>query len=138
MTTLSDQQVHALRLDHRALRSERVRVTWWRRLVRAQLDLAVARTVGPQGLGEDLAFQLPLDIVLDVPRPAELDAVLGPRSVVDDVLMLERLRALDRRLARYQDGVETALTRANDALVTCLARTPAALLQAAPAHAFDD
>ena len=38
-----------LRLDRRALRAERARVAWWRRLVRARLDLAVAQAAAPDG-----------------------------------------------------------------------------------------
>ena len=76
MTAPTEQCVRDLRLDRRALRAERARVGWWRRLVRARLDLAVAQVARPQTLGEDVAFQLPLDVGVDVPRPAELAAVL--------------------------------------------------------------
>ncbi|MBN9327888.1 MAG: hypothetical protein J0I87_13365, partial [Cellulomonas sp.] len=105
MTTQHVLDVHTLRLDHRALRAERSRVGWWRRLVRARLDLLVARAVGPQPLGEELAFQLPLDVGLDVPRPDELEAVLGGHRSGTHLDQLTALRALDSRLVRYQDGV---------------------------------
>lgn len=138
MAVAVEQRVRSLRLDHRALRSERVRVAWWRRLVRAQLDLVVARTVGPQALGEDIAFQLPLDVGIDVPRPAELAAVLDARVPGQDVRRLEELRALDRRLARYQEGVEQALLQATDALIDQLAVAPEHLLGRVPDHATRD
>ncbi len=120
MSLSTEQDIRALRLDHRALRAERSRVAWWRRLVRANLDLLVARTVRPPSLGEALAFTLPLDVELEVPRPDELDAQLGP-SGTGDVARLEELRELDLRLARYQAGVEQAFVRATDALLDHLA-----------------
>ena len=102
-------------------------MAWWRRLVRARLDLLVARTVGPQVLGEELAFALPLEVGLEVPRPADLAEVLGARDP-SDVGRLEELRTLDRRLARYQAGVEEAFVRSTDALIDRLATDPEALL----------
>ena len=86
MTPPVEQRVSDLRLDRRALRAEHARVAWWRRLVRARLDLAVAQAARPQTLGEDVAFQLPLEVGLDVPRPAALAAVLaGADGVGADV-----------------------------------------------------
>lgn len=120
MAAATEQEIHSLRLDHRALRAERARVAWWRRLVRSRLDLLVARTVRPQALGEDLAFALPLDVGLQVPRPDDLFRVLGDREP-SDVTRLEQLRALDQRLAGYQAGVEDAYVRATDALIDRLA-----------------
>ena len=133
MAAATEQEIRSLRLDHRALRAERARIAWWRRLVRARLDLLVARTVGPQALGEELAFALPLEVCLDVPRPDELTAVLGPRDA-SDVVRLEELRTLDHRLARYQAGVEEAFVRATDALIDMLAADPDAVLGSDPEH----
>lgn len=127
MATATEQEIRSLRLDHRALRAERARIAWWRRLVRARLDLLVARTVGPQALGEELAFALPLEVGLEVPRPDELAGVLGQRDA-SDVSRLEELRALDKRLARYQAGVEEAFVAATDALIDRLATDPDAVL----------
>ena len=134
MTTPQVLDVHALRLDHRALRAERSRVGWWRRLVRARLDLLVARAVGPQPLGEELAFQLPLDVGLDVPRPDELEAVLGGHRTGTDLEQLDALRELDRRLVRYQDGVDAALAHATERLITHLAWHPDVVLGPVPGH----
>ena len=69
MTSPVEQRVNDLRLDRRALRAERARVAWWRRLVRARLDLAVAQAARPQTLGEEMAFQLPLDVGSRRPPP---------------------------------------------------------------------
>jgi hypothetical protein len=129
----TEQEIRGLRLDHRALRAERSRVAWWRRLVRARLDLLIARTVGPQPLGEELAFALPIEVGLEVPRPDELALVLGERAP-SDVTRLEALRALDQRLARYQAGVEDAYVRATDALIDRLATDPETLVGSGPEH----
>lgn len=125
---------HALRLDHRALRAERSRVAWWRRLVRARLDLLVARAVGPQPLGEELAFQLPLEVGLDVPRPDELEAVLGGHRAGTHLDQLTALRDLDTRLVRYQDGVDAALARSTERLIGHLAWHPDTVLDPVPEH----
>lgn len=134
MAAAAEQEIRTLRLDHRALRAERARVAWWRRLVRARIDLLVARAVGPQPLGEELAFALPVEVGVEVPRPSELETVLGPRTPGAEVALLEELKALDQRLARYQEGVEQAFVRATDALIDHLATDPEAVLGTQPEH----
>lgn len=125
MTAPTEQRVRDLRLDRRALRAERARVGWWRRLVRARLDLAVAQVARPQTLGEDVAFQLPVDVGVDVPRPTELAAVLTG-TPADELAALDDLRALDEQLARYEAGVASALSDTTDQLITRLALDPEA------------
>lgn len=154
MTPAVEHRVRDLRLDRRALRAEHARVTWWRRLVRARLDLAVAQAAQPPTLGEDMAFQLPPEIGVEVPRPAVLAAVLGPgrgsttwpelaatdRSAdgtgLDGTapvqLRLDELRALDEQLARYGDGVAAALARATERLISRLAQEPSQTLAGLP------
>jgi len=119
-----DQRVSDLRLDRRALRAEHARVTWWRRLVRARLDLAVAQAARPQTLGEEVAFQLPLEVGVGVPRPAALASVLGGPEPVADAARLDELRALDAQLSTYAAGVDAALVRATDRLIARLAVDP--------------
>jgi hypothetical protein len=127
-----DERVRDLHLDRRALRAEHARVTWWRRLVRARLDLAVAQAARPETLGEDMAFQLPLAVGVEVPRPAALasvlDGVLGGAEPVADVGRLHELRALDAQLSTYAAGVEAALTSATDRLIARLAVDPAVVV----------
>ncbi|WP_029289311.1 hypothetical protein [Cellulomonas sp. HZM] len=125
MTRPVGQRVRDLRLDRRALRAEQARVGWWRRLVRARIDLAVAGAARPEALGEAVAFQLPLDVELTVPRPGELGDVLAGMDPGAEVGRLDELRALDARLARYEDGVRRALLAATDRLIVRLATDPA-------------
>jgi len=122
MSPLVARNVRDLRLDRRALRAEQARVGWWRRLVKARMDLAVAAAAQPQPLGEGIAFHLPLEVGLEVPRPSQLGEVLGGDSHVD---RLTDLRALDAQLARYEAGVKEALQAATDRLIGSLATDPA-------------
>jgi hypothetical protein len=89
------------------------------------MDLAVAQAAGPQPLGEGVAFQLPLEVSVEVPRPAELGALLAGASR-GDLGRLAELRDLDERLARYEAGVDDALDRATERLVSCLTDETAA------------
>ncbi|MBO3083149.1 hypothetical protein [Cellulomonas fengjieae] len=131
MSSPVQQRASDPRLDRRALRAEHARVTWWQRLVRARLDLAVAQVTRPDPLGEEMAFQLPLDVGIDVPRPATL-ADLLPGGPVVDVERLRELRALDTQLALYAAGVEDALSRATDRLIERLAADPHVALAGFP------
>ena len=132
MTSPVQQRASDLRLDRRALRTEHARVTWWQRLVRARLDLAVAQATRPPSLGEEMAFQLPLDVGIDVPRPAALARLLcGPEPVVD-VDRLCELRALDAQLAAYASGVEDALSHVTDRLIARLAADPHVVVAGLP------
>ncbi|WP_444664439.1 hypothetical protein ACT17Q_02185 [Cellulomonas sp. CW35] len=124
MTSGGDHGVRSLRLDRRALRAESQRVGWWRRLVRARLDLALAAAARPAPLGEDVAFQLPLDVTLGVPRMGELERLL-PDLQPSDMPAIDRLRALDEQLALYEQGVTEALARTTDRLISRLADHPA-------------
>lgn len=127
--TSSDEPLHDLRLERRALRAERDRVGWWRRVVRARMDLAVAGAAAPGALGEEVAFALPLDVSLQVPRPGELREALPCGEVGREVCLLPSLRALDERLAAYEAGVVEALEGATRHLVEMLADDPGAALR---------
>lgn len=117
-----------LHLERRALRAERERVGWWRRLVRARMDLAVASAAGPDVLGEEVAFVLPLDVCLDVPRPSELRDVLPDVDAGREMGLLPALRDLDARLATYESGVLRALEDTTTRLVERLAECPRAAM----------
>lgn len=124
--TSSDEPLHDLRLERRALRAERDRVSWWRRVVRARMDLAVAGAAAPGALGEEVAFVLPLDVCLQVPRPTELQTALPAGDAGRELGLLPALRSLDERLASYETGVVEALERATLRMVERLADDPAA------------
>ena len=98
------------RAARRALRAERAQILRWRRLLRARLDLTVARFAPPENLGE-FAWDLLPAAQLALPTTAELaDAVNGCRGRGQDAVeTMERLRALDRRLAAYQEELDRAI-----------------------------
>ncbi|GIG30331.1 hypothetical protein [Cellulomonas marina] len=80
MARTGAEPVLDLRLDRRTLQVELVRVAWWRRLVRARIDVALSAVAQPDTLGA-AAFALPPAVAVGVPRAEELLAVLGgPRA----------------------------------------------------------
>lgn len=132
VTSRVEHPLHDLRQERRALRAERARVGWWRRVVRARMDLVVASAARPDDLGAGMTFALPVDVALVVPRPAELERAFEGTDAAREVGVLPALRDLDTRLARYEDGVEQALHRVTDRLVERLARDPAAVAEVLP------
>lgn len=118
-----------LRSTRRALRGERVRVARWRRLVRARLELAVASATLPGPLGEEATDVLPVLAENDLPTHIELAVALRSGLPDGEVDLIEPLRDLDRRLARYAETVEEALARTTEELICRLATDPAATLR---------
>lgn len=102
------------------LRREITQIGYWRRLVRARLDLTVARAVLPARLGENV-------VPLGAARPAVAHGVLvgiaqaGPGLSVAD---LPRLRCAEEALADYEMEVRRALMIATDALVDQMSADP--------------
>jgi hypothetical protein len=129
MPSRVERPLHDLRLERRALRAERELVAWWRRVVRARIDLAVAGAAAPGPLGEQVAFALPLAVALQVPRPDELRATLGAGTTGHEVGALPQLRALDVQLARYEAGVLEALAGTTSRLVAHVAADPTAAVR---------
>ncbi|SDD38361.1 hypothetical protein SAMN05216410_3218 [Sanguibacter gelidistatuariae] len=121
-----------LRLACASLRHEITQIAHWRRLVRARLDLTVARAVLPDRLGQHAA-------ALGTSSPAVSHNVLmgiaqapGAAMLVTD---LPRLRTAEESLATYEAAVRRALMIATDALVERLCQDPdfrALHLSAAP------
>jgi hypothetical protein len=109
--------VRHLRDTHRSLRAERLRVAQWRRLVRARMELAAAAVAMPGPLGDAVVHAVPAAAHAGLPLLLGLaDAVStgGPEGEID---RLERLRALDRRLAAYESTVAGALRDLADELL---------------------
>lgn len=122
MTSRVAQTLHHLRLERHALRAEQARISRWRRVVRARIDLAVALAAPPGPLGELVALTSPCGPGAQVPHPLELWSALGHQ--VSDVGALPQLRDLDVRLQRYEDEVGRALARATSDLVARVAADP--------------
>ena len=111
-----------LRLVCAGLRHEITQIGHWRRLVRARLDLTVARAVLPGRLGEHVACH-------GGARPTVTHSVLvgiaqaaGTGLSVAD---LPRLRSVEDSLEVYETSVRRALMIATDALVDRMSEDPA-------------
>lgn len=103
-----------LRLARMSLRHEITQIKHWRRLVRARLDLTVARAVPPDRLG------LPGTAYTAI-APAVAHGVLMDIALVPDaglsVTDLPALRSAETSLADYEAAVRRTLTATDDALI---------------------
>ena len=135
MTGRSTREPAQLRDQLRQLRVEQTRIGWWRRLVQARLDLAVARTAGPHPLGD--AGTSGIDLAdADAPDAAELLAILHGAAPAAEVGRLVELRDLDGRLGAYELKITSRLRAAGDGLVERLAASPGSVLDPPPARVF--
>ena len=124
--------VSQLRSSRRALRDERARVCYWRRLVSARLDLAVASAAPPAPLGLDPAM-LPAGAVLTAP-PASADIARAlPRNLpISEIHHLDLLYRLDEQLATYQFNLDTVLAATTEQFIERLSANPLAALAGMP------
>lgn len=119
-TAVSESDTGAAR---RALRDERDQLLRWRRLVRARLDLTVARFAPPRPLGT-LSWDLLPGGGTGLLRPQHLDDVLGPPSDEDAIDLMRRLREIDQELARYGSALDSALDEHTQRLLELIAAMP--------------
>jgi hypothetical protein len=104
-----------LRSSRRALRAELARVSRWRRLTCARLDLAVSSAIPPEVLGLDPALLLSGVLRSTPPSQADLARALP-------------LRQLDDELACYQRDLDTTLAAITEQYIAHLIVDPAAAL----------
>ena len=109
-----------------ALRLELSRVTHWRRLVRARINLAVAAVILPDALGQDPTGVLPTGIERDLPDDLELAVAVLSGLPDGELDRIGDLRALDARLASYEATIGQALDGATAEYVRRLAAHPSA------------
>ncbi|MFB9955773.1 hypothetical protein [Cellulomonas denverensis] len=112
----------------RALRLEHQHVRRWRLLLRDRIELAVAAAAPPRVPGEDPDVR---DLLTgpdtgagSLPGAAELAAAVRGALPLAEIEQLPRLRALDGRLADYQDRLGAALDQLTELYITELARDP--------------
>lgn len=113
-----------IRETRRVLRHEVTQIARWRRLLRARLDLTVARAVLPEQLGGEAAQYLADDVTAPVVPYSHLVSITrgsGEAFPVDDIA---RLRSADASLAEYEGQVRAALMVATDLLVERLSQDP--------------
>ena len=113
-----------LRLKRRVLRHEATQVAHWRRLVRARLDLTVARAVLPERLGGEATQFLGTDAPGPDVAHYHLVSIVQGAGTAFPVADLPGLRAADDALAAYEVRVRCALMVATDLLVERLSTDP--------------
>ena len=111
-----------LRLACASLRHEITQIGHWRRLVRARLDLTVARAVLPGRLGDTIADQ---GATAPTVTHSVLVGIAQPAGAGLSVTDLPRLRSVETSLAVYETEVRRALMVATDALVDRMSGDPA-------------
>jgi hypothetical protein len=122
-----------LRSSRRALRAERARVSYWRRLVAARIDLALARVAPPDQLGLDLTLLLDGAVHTAPPAHADLDRVLRHSLPITEIHHLDELYRLDERLASYQRDLDDVIATTTAKFIDHLSRDPLAALAGLPA-----
>ena len=129
---ITSVSVSELRSSRRALRDERARVSYWRRLVSARLDLAVASAVPPEPLGLDPTM-FPAGAMLNAP-PASADIARAlPRSLpISEIHHLDVLHRLDEQLSTYQDNLDEVLAATTAQFIERLSADPLAALAGLP------
>ncbi|WP_156162175.1 hypothetical protein [Demequina iriomotensis] len=126
MATATTASVIAdLRQRRRDTRRELARVRWWRRLVRARRDLAVAFVAEPIGAGNaglELSWEA---LAAGAPTTSELSGAVWPEGSALSFGTLEELDDLDARLAAYESRVASTLDNVTGQMVRAMARAHA-------------
>jgi len=121
-----------LRSSRRALRAERARVSYWRRLVSARLDLALACVAPPDQLGLDLTLLLDGAVHTAPPAHADLARALPHSLPITEIHRLDELYRLDERLASYQHDIDEVLATTTSKFIDHLTLDPLAALAGLP------
>ncbi|GIG54985.1 hypothetical protein Dac01nite_17370 [Demequina activiva] len=113
-------EVTDLRHRRREIRRELARVRWWRRLVQARKDLAIAQLTDVQELerlGVDDAWEA---LAADAPTTSELAGAVWPEKRTATPTSVEALVSLDARLKSYEDRVGDNLEMVTAQMVRAL------------------
>lgn len=119
-TTAAHTQAAELRERRREMRRELARVRWWRRLVRARLDLTIAHLADVRergSLGIDDAWEA---LAADAPTPEELTGAIWPDLSSYTPRGVENLTRLDARLQSYEERVSDNLETVTAQMVRAL------------------
>ncbi|PVU82556.1 hypothetical protein DDP54_05565 [Cellulomonas sp. WB94] len=135
MNVLASESVRLseLRSSRRALRAERARVSYWRRLVTARIDLALACVAPPDQLGLDLTLLLDGAVHTTPPAHADLDKLLRHSLPITEIHHLDELYRLDERLASYQRDLDDVIATTTAKFIDHLTLDPLAALAGLPA-----
>ena len=133
MLATESARVSELRSSRRALRAERARVTYWRRLVAARLDLALACVAPPDQLGLYLTLLIDGAVHTSPPAHADLDRLLRHSLPITEIHRLDELHQLDERLASYQRDLDAVIASTTAKFIDRLTLYPQAALAGLPA-----
>lgn len=124
-------------LRHRRIemRRELARVRWWRRLVRARHDLAIARLARVEDmerLGLDDAWEA---LAADAPTASELADAVWEGAEESPTASVETLAALDARLESYEARVSDNMENVTAQMVKAWGdQQPASVVAAGGEH----
>ncbi|MFV0633916.1 hypothetical protein [Demequina sp.] len=117
-----DLSAHITELRHRRreIRREIARVRWWRRLVQARKDLAIARLTDVAELGSLGMADAWEALAADAPTVSELSGAVWPAPETATPSSVEALVSLDARLKSYEDRVSDNLEMVTAQMVRAL------------------
>ncbi|WP_084128203.1 hypothetical protein [Demequina sp. NBRC 110055] len=119
-TTDAAAVIADLRHRRREMRRELARVRWWRRLVRARQDLAIAQLADADEL-ERLGVSDEWEaLAADAPTVSELADAVWPEPAKPAPSSVEALAALDARLESYETRVADNLESVTQQMVRAL------------------
>jgi hypothetical protein len=148
---LQDLSLQSLRAYRERLLGEEERVSYWRRLVHARIDLLEAesrseghlsfedlvRALGETGSGRSrhaLLHVRPADPLPDLPVLAEMwVADVDPHDAVATQEAVDRLQAAEKQLTGYRRALHDRIDEATGELIVRYRRDPASALVALPA-----
>ena len=113
-------EVTDLRHRRREIRRELARVRWWRRLVQARKDLAIAQLTDAhelERLGVDDAWEA---LAAGAPTTTELAGAVWPEASTSTPTSVEALVSLDARLKSYEERVGDNLEMVTAQMVRAL------------------
>ncbi|MFV0286181.1 MAG: hypothetical protein ACK5IM_07305 [Demequina sp.] len=109
-----------LRHRRREMRRELARVRWWRRLVTARRDLAIAQLMDGEELGRLGLSDAWEALAADAPTVSELSDAVWPEERKSSPTSVEALAALDARLESYETRVADNLESVTAQMVRAL------------------
>lgn len=139
----------ALRDYRRALSEEEDKVSYWRRILQARLDVVISGTDGGPGERDRLAPVLTservgegrralvavaqIDDIPPLPRLGELwDRDVDPRDEAGRVALVEDLRSAEAQLSTYRSALHGRIAQATGELIARYRQTPDLCLTALP------
>lgn len=120
-TATAGEMIADLRQRRRDMRRELARVRWWRRLIGARRELALAFLAQPDtdaSAGLDLSWEA---LAAGAPTGAELAQAVWPDASAFSAATFDQLGDIDAHLAAYESRVAATLDNVTAQMVRALA-----------------